>query len=684
MKATLFIRSLALVCFAIVTSFRGSSTLAADFDLINPHWNIIIDDAGYSDLAFDQRPGFEGREYLSGEWAGAVSFVRGGVLQPPTWLTPEFLFPDWTANSDFSVESPVAQIGVNSHGMPVVRSVIANGSLRIAITSQMIDTTNGIPQGLSPRSSPTGSNTISDRYVFKQSFSITNISGETLTGLCFFQFLHALEASRVVYDDRIYGATLNGHRYTISQQSPSIDPVSGDVIHLDTVALHANLMPSSWEAGRYGIYPTDNHATGKPSVGVHLSVEADALSGADYFESSFPWVGGAVRCDLGTLSAGASTNIEFLMTIQTVTLAAAPFRVPALNQLKAWGENSGGQTNVPAATNVSSVVAGGQHALALLENETVVAWGDNSFNQTNVPPGLVRVRSIAAGENHSLALQLNFLSDNTVYAWGDNSSGQTNVPVFPDDVWSVAAGGNHSLALLYDDTVVGWGDNSAGQATPPPGLDDVEMLAAGSKHSLALLYDGTVVAWGDNTLGQTHVPGGLSFVQAIAAGGNHSLALKYDGTVVAWGDNSSGQASVPNGLSDVSRIAAGRNHSIALTYDGTIVSWGSNSAGQTNEPSGGGVFKEIAAGGNFNLGRRLVPAAIALNISRAGTNVNIGWGAELYADEAVGAILETAGSMNGTNWSAVAGYGLEENGSYRISLPIKTNQFFRLKLVPSE
>jgi len=60
---------------------------------------------------------------------------------------------------------------------------------------------------------------------------------------------------------------------------------------------------------------------GKPAVGVHWAVESNSLSKLDYFAPTNGWVGGALRCDLGTLARGAVTNIEFLMSLQTVTVA---------------------------------------------------------------------------------------------------------------------------------------------------------------------------------------------------------------------------------------------------------------------------------------------------------------------------------------------------------------------------
>jgi len=196
----------------------------------------------------------------------------------------------------------------------------------------------------------------------------------------------------------------------------------------------------------------------------------------------------------------------------------------------------------------------------------VAAWGYNSSGQCTVPSGLTKMKAVAGGWGHSLALR----SDGTVVAWGDNYYGQATVPQGLSSVRAIAAGYYHSLALKADGTVVAWGNNDYGQTNVPSGLSGVVAIAAGAYHSLALRSDGTVVAWGDNCYGQTNLPPGLSNVVAITAGGYHNLALKADGTVVAWGDNEYGQTNVPACLSNAIAIAAGSYHSLAIVPEGPV------------------------------------------------------------------------------------------------------------------
>jgi alpha-tubulin suppressor-like RCC1 family protein len=264
----------------------------------------------------------------------------------------------------------------------------------------------------------------------------------------------------------------------------------------------------------------------------------------------------------------------------------------------AWGDDSGGQTDVPANLNDVVAVAGGDfHTLALHRGGTLLAWGYNGDHQTTVPTNALKFVSFAAGAAHNLAIR----EDGSLVAWGRNDGGQCNVPAgVSNQVLCVAAGEAHSLALLASGSVVAWGTNTFGQSTVPQGLTAVRGLAAGRNHSLALRRDGSVVGWGFNAYGQASPPV-LTNALAIAAGYLHSLALLSNGTVVVWGDNTYGQANVPVGLSNVVAVAAGDFHSLALMANGTAVGWGDDAYGQIDVPAGLPRVSTISAGNYHSL-----------------------------------------------------------------------------------
>ena len=219
---------------------------------------------------------------------------------------------------------------------------------------------------------------------------------------------------------------------------------------------------------------------------------------------------------------------SFLPVSLTILLYLSSF-IRAASQVIVWGDNTYGETNVPATvTNVIALAAGDIHCLALRADGTVVSWG----NQTVVPADLTNVVGIAAGSGNSLALR----ADGTITTWGQGYFSQ-----MPPDVTNVVAlalgpGQLHSLVLRADGTVVDWGNPGYGLTNIPPTAKNIVSVAAGSFHSLALRSDGTVVAWGDNTYHQTRIPAGTTNIIAIAAGWYDSAALRADGTVLTWGD----------------------------------------------------------------------------------------------------------------------------------------------------
>jgi hypothetical protein len=328
----------------------------------------------------------------------------------------------------------------------------------------------------------------------------------------------------------------------------------------------------------------------------------------------------------GTNSTLLLTNIQPVQSgFYRVTIAnsygsvSSTARVSVLgtaSPVVAWGDNSGGQTNVPVNLTNAVLVAGGDyHSLALCSDGTLVAWGYNGDGQTAVPADTLRFVSIAAGASHNLAIREN----GSLAAWGRNDAGQTNIPAtVTNNVLGIAAGDSHSLALLGSRTVVAWGDNSFGQSTVPQGLNGICAIAAGREHSLALCTNGLVVGWGFNAYGQATPPLGLSNVIAITAGYLHSAALCSNGTVAVWGDNSFGQTNVPAGVSNIVAIAAGDFDTLALRADGKVIGWGDDYYQEIDVPATLNNAIAIAAGNYHGLALAPFNPIIQIQLSRAG------------------------------------------------------------------
>ncbi len=273
-----------------------------------------------------------------------------------------------------------------------------------------------------------------------------------------------------------------------------------------------------------------------------------------------------------------------------------------------WGNTNLVTTNSALAVGtITQISAGGFHALALREDQTVVAWGDNTYAQTNLPPTLTNIIAISAGAQHSLALR----SDGTVVAWGGNVFAQTNVPAGLNGVLAVAAGADHSVALRSNGTVVAWGRSSV-LTNVPASATNIVAIAACSTATFAIRSNGTVLAWGQNTYSLTNLPSSLTNVASISVGLEHALALRSNGTVIAWGGaNTYGQATVPSTLTNAVGISAGWLHSMAMRSDGKLLAWGLATSGQATVPETLTNVGGFSAGNGFSLAIDLAPRFVS-------------------------------------------------------------------------
>lgn len=282
---------------------------------------------------------------------------------------------------------------------------------------------------------------------------------------------------------------------------------------------------------------------------------------------------------------------------------------------------------LPAGRTAKAVAAGGSHALALLDDGSVIAWGSNDSGQLGLGDTTLRATpatvslerpavAIAAGRLFSVAV----LDDGRVFTWGANTIGQLgddgrvaqSVPVRVKDltdVVAVAAGNEHALALKNDGSIWAWGANASGQlgdgsfkASRVPvatGLQGIERVRAGGNQSFAISSRRAVYSFGESGDGQLGLGDSISTdigvptavarsVVDAAAGDRTALLLGANGLVSSAGANESGSLGdggttarkIFGAVTVLSNVIAldsgGRSFSAAIVADGTVYVWGDN------------------------------------------------------------------------------------------------------------
>ncbi len=320
------------------------------------------------------------------------------------------------------------------------------------------------------------------------------------------------------------------------------------------------------------------------------------------------------------------------------------YQVEPTYELVRWGANP---NNLPTIrTDIQYMVAGVNHALAVISDSTVIAWGDNSEGQSTVPSTLTDVYSIANGTYHSMAID----TSGTIWAWGSNKSGQLNIPANLGQVVDITAGRDFSIAYSITDTgaldnngnplstnlVTLWGGNSK-KTLPTIDLNNIMSIKCYDNHCVAMVAGSTVVdgiTISQNYLVDWVYTNDLTGAKTVtirkppstdyrylnyAVGGSHTLVMQsydhidsntgemtYNTKVVGFlnpGASNVGQTAeqtIPAD-SDVNIIAAGATHSVLLTTDDKLTIWGSNSANERITPNYIVHVMGIVAGSNYNL-----------------------------------------------------------------------------------
>ena len=362
--------------------------------------------------------------------------------------------------------------------------------------------------------------------------------------------------------------------------------------------------------------------------------------------------GGNYFGELGNDSQTSSSTPLLVQGLPTATAIAVGGRfncaLTTAGAVYCWGLNLSGQvgngsTGYPGGTptqvvglssGVTAIVAGYEHACAILVGGTTRCWGNNASGQlgngsttnSSVPvtaSGVSGVVSISAAWRHTCAVT----SGGLMYCWGNDDAGSGGTPTVNSSVavqrgagtgWrSVSAGDFYTCAISTAGSLYCWGKNyfnAIGTGAPINSLvasptqvaalgTGVTMASTGRTHACALKAGG-VYCWGENDYGglgdgsttdralPVLVAALPSPITAIAAGNFHSCAITSANRAACWGYNGDGQLgggspvgrATPRAVaglqSGVLAVAAGQSHACAIDGNRAVSCWGNNGQGQ--------------------------------------------------------------------------------------------------------
>ena len=303
------------------------------------------------------------------------------------------------------------------------------------------------------------------------------------------------------------------------------------------------------------------------------------------------------------------------------------------------GDNATTTEDPKYLTDVKSIEAGNNYAIAIKNDGTAVTWGYNGYGQSangntknNLLPvklhygvdkdGIDEIICASAGEGTTVLAR----ADGKVWSIGKNSYGQLGDSSVTNKNEFVCIS---KPILLFEETPIrikGIGNSKNAKVNMSQGfnllynsVDNSELTFTSRNKSIATVEESTgkitsvkkgktQISVTDKISGQTtsadvYVLGeeDITFPQ-IESSNYATVTLKANGEVWSYGYNGYGQLGTGDtsnkilptytGINGIMQIALGNEHTVAVDKDGHVWTWGYNNYGQLGNGTTGGVSTE--------------------------------------------------------------------------------------------